>query len=142
MSLFSSFDNLEEMVISRAWVSAMSRFAPYIGRKLKKVYPRLKSLIFVAVLSTTIPFYDVREDCKLTTLWTNVLDINCPELKNCQLKSLSWNSSKNEEEIHPGIRLDDLESYWEPRPILMKSIRAPSKLKLVRCFFDSEVIIS
>jgi len=87
------------------------------------------------------PFYDVREDCKLTTLWTNVLGINCSELKNSQLKSLSWNSSDEEEaEIHSGIRLDDLESYWEPKPILMKSIRAFSKLKLVSCYFDPEVV--
>ena len=83
------------------------------------------------------PFYDVREDCKLDC---NILGINCPELKNSQIRSLKWNGHNKEAVIHPGIRLDDLESYWEPKPILMKSIGAPTKLKLVHCHFDSEVV--
>jgi len=110
----------------------------------KKLFPRLKSLVFLVVLTSEsqeqYSFYDVREDCKLTTLWTNVLGIKCPRLKNCQLKSLSWNGSDGKDQIHPGIHLDDLESYWEPKPILMKSIKAPSKLRLVHCFFNSEVV--
>jgi len=111
--------------VSRAWVS----FDDDIDKipKRTKRYPRLKSLVFLAspakVLHEQYPFYDVREDCKLSTLWTNVLGINCPEFKNCQLKSLSWNSSDKEDQIHPGIRLDHLESYWEPKPILMKSVK-------------------
>jgi len=118
---------------------------PYdFQKRRKKLYPRLKSLVFLAVPTSEsheeFPFYDVREDCKLTTLWTNVLGINCPELKNCQLKSLTWNSHNKEDKIHPGIRLDDLESYWEPKPFLMKSIRGPTKLKLVSCYFDPEVV--
>ena len=138
---------MEEIVVSRAYISFLEEVGkrPYdFQRRRKKLYPRLKSLLFLVVpTSSTIeqfPFYDVREDCKLTTLWTNVLGINCPELKNSQLKSLSWNSSDDEAEIHPGIRLEDLESYWEPKPLLMKSMKAPTKLRLVHCFFNSEVV--
>jgi len=145
---YSYCDNLEEIVVSRAYIS----FLEQVGRKpydfqnrRKKLYPRLKSLVFLGVPTSLsieqFPFYDVREDCKLTTLWTNVLDIKCPEFKKSQLRSLSWNSCYSPgENIHPGIRLEDLESYWEPRPILMKSIKAPTKLRLVNCFFNSEVV--
>ena len=129
-------------MVSRAWVSFDEEMARKPRRK--KLFPRLKSLVFLVVLTSEsqeqYSFYDVREDCKLTTLWTNVLGINCLEFKNGQLRSLSWNSSEEEEDIHPGIRLEDLESYWEPRPILMKSIKAPTKLRLVHCFFNSEVV--
>ena len=127
--------------MSRAWIPHGERTVDF-QRRRKRGYPRLKSLIFVAVpagYSHGFQFYDVREDCKLTTLWSNILDINCSELKNCQLSSISWNSP-DEGELPPGIRLDSLESYWEPKPVLMKLIKAPTKLKLVHCFFDPEVV--
>jgi len=139
--------------VSRAWISFEEEIntEPYDFRlrKNKKLYPRLKSFVFLAVptgsLHQQFQFYDVREDCKLTNLWTNVLNIHCPKLNNCQMRSLSWNNcnSSSSEEIHPGIKLDGLESYWEPiKPILMKSIKAPTKLKLVNCYFDSKVIVN
>ena len=129
--------------MSRAWIPHGEKAVDF-QRRRKRSYPRLKSLIFVAVPTgfshERFQFYDVREDCKLTTLWSNILDINCSELKNCELRSLSWNSPKIDGEIHPGIHLEALESFWEPKPILMKSIKAPTKLKLLQCYFDPEVV--
>lgn len=146
-SSFSYCDNLEEIVVSRACISFDEEIGkkPYdFPRRRKKLYPRLKSLIFLAVPTSDsfqeFPFYDVREDCELTTLWTNALRFNCPELKNCKMSSLSWKFSSKEVELHPGICVDNLESYWEPESFLMRSIKAPTKLKLVHCLFDPEVV--
>lgn len=127
--------------MSRAWVPQGEKAVDF-QRRRRRAYPRLKSLIFVAVPTgfshERFQFYDVREDCKLTTLWSNILDINRSELKNSQIRSLGWNSPEGE--IHSGICVEALESYWEPKPILMKSIKAPTKLKLVHCYFDPEVV--
>lgn len=139
----SNCENLEKILVSRAWIPHGEKAVDF-QRKRKRSYPRLKSLILVAVPTRfsheCFQFYDVREYCKLTTLWSNILDINCSELKNCELRSLSWNSSEIDGQIHPGIHLEALESYWEPKPLLMKSIKTPTKLKLVQCYFDPEVV--
>jgi len=88
-------------------------------------------------------FFDVRESSNLTTFWSNLLQLHhCNHLNN--LTSVAWTTSETRNQplpidvLHPGLQLGHLESYWEPEPILMRSVLdSPTKLKLISCFYDS-----
>lgn len=148
ISLFSKCKNLEKLMVSRAWLSSSENVGvePYnFQSRRKRPYPHLKSLIFVVEPTLysypLFQFYDVQENSQLMTLWSNILGINCPDnLENSQLRSLSWNLRWDGK---PTIHLDNLESIWQSFSRLrwILNINAPTKLKLVRCGYDGEVMM-
>jgi len=89
-------------------------------------------------------FFHVRESSNLTTFWCNVLQLHSNKNLN-NLTSAAWavpevrNPWIPIDILHPGLQLGHLESYWEPEPILMRTVLdSPTKLKLISCYYDSD----
>jgi len=135
--------------VCKAWIS---RAELHYNFKLSYSDPIiLKSLVFVSeplaepnTNHQVSTFYEVREDgSNLTTFWCNFLQLHNSENLN-NLTSVAWNTPELRNQplpisvLHPGLQLGHLESYWEPEPILMRSVlNSPTKLKLISAFYDS-----
>lgn len=111
--------------------------------------PHLKSLVFVAqpvgIFSNQVyQFINFSMGCKLTTLWCYLFELNNSNINLNNLTSVAWITSECRDQLlpinllHPGLQLGHLESYWEPEPVLMRTVLdSPTKLKLINCYYDS-----
>jgi len=140
---------VEEIVVGKARVTESEMNANF---NLSHCNPNiLKSLVFVAEplaepnsIHQVSQFFDVREcGSNLTTFWCNFLELHHSNHLN-NLASVAWSNPELRAQplpisvLHPGLELGHLESYWEPEPVLMRSVLdSPSKLKLISCFYDS-----
>jgi len=119
--------------------SILSRH-PSILKSVVIVVSRLYSL-------NPFSFFDVREGSNLTTFWCKLLELHHSNHLN-KLTSVAWDIRDRDFRIRdqllpiqlllPGLQLGHLESYWEPEPVLMRTVLdSPTKLKLISCYFDS-----
>ena len=134
--------------MGKARVSQAAEMIPKLSRNPSK----LKSVVFVAAQPPpdelnnnyrVSRFLDLREGPNLTTFWCNVLELHNSNHLN-KLTSVAWatpgarNQTLPIHLLHPDLQLGHLESYWEPEPVLMRSVLdSPTKLKLISCFYDS-----
>ena len=151
---------MEYVTVTRAHGSLDTFRLPYLrGRALPS--RKLKSLIFISdpVLSSDCyQFFYPGSGCKLSTFWSNFLNIECPHsyTHSHSYKNLCWDlphgSNKYGNDGRPILPIffpgrlhlnaqsfGQVESVWEPRPFFMSSY-AP-KMKLCNLFYDDEVII-
>jgi len=106
-------------------------------------------VVFVATRlydKRSLSFFDVREGSNLTTFWCNLLELHHSNHLN-KLSSVAWaiRDLRRRDQLlpisvlHPGLELGHLESYWEPEPVLMRTVLdSPTKLKLINGFYDSK----
>jgi len=140
---------VEEIVICKLRLSQLDRLYP---RTLFRNPNILKGVVliaepffvFVERLEPPCQFYDIIEGSNLTTFWCNLLllrDNNRNNLNSLGLAAIGdqiWNELPLNV-LQPGLRLGQLESYWEPGHVLMRSVvKSPTKLKLISCFYNHE----
>ena len=146
-SKFRSCENVEEITVCKLRLSGLDRLN---SRTLFHNPNILKSVVFVAEPTGVIvdrhqapfQFSDVIEGSNLTIFWCNLLRLqnsNMNNLTSMALPLIRDQVSLPLNVLHPGLRLGHLESYWEPAPILMKSVlNSPTKLKLISCFYSND----